>query len=96
MTAELWVLQAYMNITLPVSDTDREHNPTFHVTSESRDTAVIYHMSQRHQQNCVHSHVECADMNPGVILRTRKHAAGERPSTNDPKQARLSEEDRHC
>lgn len=71
LTAQLGVLQANMNITLAVSDTDSEHNPTFHVTSESRDTAVIYHMS-RHHQNCVPSHVECADTSPGPfsILET--------------------------
>jgi hypothetical protein len=65
LTAKLGLLQANMNIALAESDTDSEHNPTFHVTSESRDTAVIYHMSPRHHQNCVHSHVECADTSPG-------------------------------
>lgn len=59
------MLLANVNITLAVSGTDSERNPTFHVTSESRDTAVIYHMSPRHHQNCVHSHVECADRSRG-------------------------------
>jgi len=72
LTAKLGVLLANVNITLAVSGTDSEHNPTFHVTSESRDTAVIYLMSPRHHQNCVHSHVECADRSPGPgsVLQT--------------------------
>ena len=78
LTAKLGGLQANMNITLAVSDTDSEHNPTFHVTSESRDTAVIYHMSQRHHQNCVRSHVECADTSPGPfsVLETMQLVRG--------------------
>jgi hypothetical protein len=96
LTATLGVLRANMNITLAVSDTDSEHNPTFHVTSESRDTAVIYHMSPRHHQNCVHSHVECADRSPGPcsVLETMQLVRG--PVLMTSQQAQLFEEHRHC
>lgn len=96
LTAKLGVLQANMNITLAVSDTDSEHNPAFHVTSESRDTAVIYHMSHTTSSPELCS-LSCRMRwhESWTIQRARNHAAGERPSPNDPQQAQLSEEGRH-